>query len=509
MTDRLSALDVSFLYLEGRTTPMHVGGLAVFQPPASGFDYERLVALIEERISLVPRYRQKVAWVPGHLANPVWVDDPDFDITYHVRRSGLPRPGNEDQLLEFCARIQSRSLDRSRPLWEMYLVEGLSGGRVAIATKTHHAVVDGISAVDIAQVIMDVAASPRRIPDALWMPKSEPSQRELLLGAVGEMAHRPGAVVDAVRLGIGDVRATASKVTSTVGGISRAIWAVIKPPPSSPLNAVIGEQRRFAVARTSLEDYRRVHREQGATVNDVVLATVAGAVRSWLMFRGEVVSPAATFKAMVPVSLRSAELDDSDESARASGTPPTELGALYVDLPVGEPDPLMRLAQIGFATRVHGESARSVGADAIVAIGGFAPPTLHAMGARVAGSLTRRLYNLLVMNVPGPQLTLYAAGARLLEMFPIVPLGQGQALAIGLTSYDGGVYYGLNADWDAMPDVGVLASLIEESLGELVSSSEASVRDHQLAPVVVGSSDPGERKKAPKAGSSTSKGSGT
>ncbi len=171
MTDRLSALDVSFLYLEGRTTPMHVGGLAIFEPPPGGLDYERLVALIEQRIALVPRYRQKIAWVPAHLANPVWVDDPDFDVTYHVRRSGLPRPGSDEQLREFCARIQSRPLDRHRPLWEMYLIEGLSGGRIAIATKTHHAMVDGVSAVDIAQVILDTTPEPRADPEQLWMPR--------------------------------------------------------------------------------------------------------------------------------------------------------------------------------------------------------------------------------------------------------------------------------------------------------------------------------------------------
>ncbi len=262
------------------------------------------------------------------------------------------------------------------------------------------------------------------------------------------------------------MRATVRGLTAAVGGLVSAARTAVRPPPASPLNARIGEQRRFAVARTSLSDYRLVHRTNAATVNDVVLATVAGALRGWLLFRGEPVHPTTTVRAMVPVSVRS-----SDEAGQLGN----RVSALLVDLPVGEPSAMVRLSQIGFATRAHKESGQSVGADALVALSGFAPPTLHAMGARVAGGLTRRLYNVVVTNVPGPQQPLYAAGARMLEMYPIVPLAAGQALAIGLTSYDGGVYFGLNADRDAMPDVDVLAALIEESLQELVTASAASV----------------------------------
>ncbi len=471
MTDRLSALDVSFLYLEGRTTPMHVGGLAIFEPPAGGFDYERLVDLIEERISLVPRYRQKVRLVPGHIANPVWVDDSDFDITYHVRRSALPRPGSDDQLHEFCARIQSRPLDRNRPLWEMYLVEGLEQGRFAIITKTHHAMVDGISAIDIGHVILDVAPTPRDVPDDLWMPEPEPSRVQLVTGAVSEMVQRPSAVFDMVRLSLHDLRSTVRRAFEAVEGIASAARAAVKPAPSSPLNAAIGEQRRYAVARTSLDDYKLVRKEHGGTINDVVLATVAGALRGWLLFRGESVTPATTVRAMVPVSVR------TDAEAGALGN---RVSAVFVDLPVGEASAVMRLSQVSYAMKGHKESGQSVGADALVALSGFAPPTLHAMGARLANGLTRRLFNLVVTNVPGPQIPLYAAGAKLLEMYPVVPLAIGQAVSIGLTSYDGGVYYGLNADRDAMSDVGVLASLIEESLAELVAASAGSA--HRSAP---------------------------
>jgi diacylglycerol O-acyltransferase len=460
MTDRLQALDVSFLYLEGPTTPMHVGGLAVFEPPDDGFDYDRFVELIERRISLVPRYRQKIRTIPAHLAAPVWVDDAKFDLSYHVRRSALPRPGSDEQLRDLVARVQSRPLDRNHPLWEMYLVEGVANGRFAVIQKTHHAMVDGISAVDIGQVILDSTPVPRDIPEDLWMPRPEPAAVTLLVDAVAEIVRRPTAVLDTVRIGLADARTMADRVSTAVGGILSAARIAARPAPESPLNATIGSQRRFAVARTDLEDYRKVRKQGGGTVNDVVLATVAGAVRGWMLSRGEPVRPASTVRAMVPVSVRG----DRDDSAQ----PGNQVSSYLVDLPIGEPNPVVRLSQVSYAMKAHKESGQSVGAEALVALSGFAPPTLHALGARATSSITRRLFNVVVTNVPGPQFPLYAAGARMLEMFPVVPLVAGQALSIGLTSYDGGVYFGLNADRDAMFDVDVLASLIEESLAELV-----------------------------------------
>jgi WS/DGAT/MGAT family acyltransferase len=461
LTDRLSALDVSFLYMEEPTTPMHVGGLAVFQPPPEGFDYDRLVRLIEDRIGLVPRYRQKIRWVPGHLANPVWVDDADFDVTFHVRRSALPRPGSDAQLRELVSRLMSRRLDRSRPLWEMYLVEGLEGGRIAVISKTHHAMVDGISAVDIGQVILDLTPTPREVPDDLWMPAPPPGMVGLVADAVTELVRRPTAVVDTVRMGLLDVRSTAGKLAGAVGGLAAAARVTARPAPSTPMNVPIGEQRRFGVARTDLDDYKRVRKLHGGTVNDVVLATVAGALRSWLLSRGEAVGPSSTMRALVPVSVRT----DADRGGTGNA-----ISSYLVDLPVGEPDPVIRLSQVSFAMKAHKESGQSVGADVLVALGGFAPPTLHSLGARTASRSSRRLFNLVVTNVPGPQFPLYAAGAQLLEMFPVVPLAAGQGLSIGLTSYDGKVYYGLNADRDALPDVDVIATLLEESLAELVDT---------------------------------------
>ncbi|MDQ1751433.1 MAG: diacylglycerol O-acyltransferase / wax synthase [Pseudonocardiales bacterium] len=463
MADRLSPLDVSFLYLEGARTPMHVGGLAIFSHPKGGFDYDSLASLIEKRISLVPRYRQKIKWVPGHLASPVWVDDSGFDLSYHVRRSALPRPGSDDQLRELVARVQSRPLDRNRPLWEMYLVEDLADDRFAIITKTHHAMVDGISAIDISQVILDATRVPRDIPEDLWMPRAEPGAVALIVDAVTELVHRPTAVIDTARIGLADVRNVTSQIGAAVGGLLAAARIAARPAPMSPLNAIVGSQRRFATARTDLDDYKKVRKEFDGTVNDVVLATVAGAIRGWLLSRGESVMPATSVRAMVPVSVR------GDSESEQLGN---RVSSYLVDLPVGEPNPVVRLSQVSYAMKAHKESGQSVGADALVALSGFAPPTLHAMGARAASSFTRRLFNVVVTNVPGPQFPLYAAGAKLLEMYPVVPLASGQALSIGLTSYDGDVYFGLNADRDAMYDADVFASLIEESLAELVEAAE-------------------------------------
>jgi diacylglycerol O-acyltransferase len=460
MPDRLSALDVSFLYLEEPTTPMHVGGVAVFQPPEGGLDYDELVALVEQRMALVPRYRQRVKAVPGHLAKPVWIDDPEFDISYHVRRSALPRPGTDQQLRELVGRLMSRRLDRHRPLWEMYLVEGLSGGRVAVVTKTHHAMVDGSGAVDLAQVILDDAQTPAALHNELWMPRPEPSAVGLVADAVSELVRRPSEVVDTVRLGLLDARSAVGKVAGTAGGLLAAARSAARPAPESPLNAAIGEQRRFGTARTDLEDYKTVRKAHGGTVNDVALATVTGALRSWMLTRGRAVSPGTILRAMVPVSV-CAEGDEEEN----------RVSSYLVDLPIGEPSPVMRLHQVSYAMKGHRDAGQAVGADALVRISGFAPPTLHALGARTASGLSRRLFNLVVTNVPGPQSPLYAARAEMLEVYPVVPLAKGQAVSIGLTSYNGGVYYGLNADRDAMPDVDVLAQLLEESLAELVGLS--------------------------------------
>ncbi len=460
MTDRLSPLDVSFLYLETPTTHMHIGGVAIFRPPADGFDFEAFMALVEGRLGLLPRYRQKIRWVPGHVSNPVWVDDADFDLSYHVRLSALPKPGSSEQLKEFVARIQSRPLDRTRPLWELYVLEGLADDQFAIVSKTHHAMVDGVSAMDISTLILDATPTPRETPPDYWVPAQEPSGVELFGGAVVDWLRKPTHVVDTARTNLLDLRRTVSRAVDTLSGVAATVRTTARAAPPTPLNVDIGAARRFGMTATDLDDYKRVRKSHGGTINDVVLATVTGALRTWLQTRGESVN-GLTIRAMVPVSVRT-------ESQQGGGG--NRVSQYFVDLPVSEPNPVMRLHQVSYAMTAHKESNQAVGADALVALSGFAPPTLHALGARLAGGLSRRIFNLVVTNVPGPQVPLYANGAQMLEVYPVVPLAKAQAVVVGLTSYNGGVFYGLNADRDAMYDVDVLAQCIDEALAELVET---------------------------------------
>ena len=452
---------------------MHVGSVMVFQPPDQGFDYDRLVSLISNRIAFVPRYRQRVREVPGRLANPVWVDDVDFDITYHVRRSALPRPGSDDQLQEFVARVQPKRLDRGRPLWEVYLVEGLAEGRFALVTKTHQALVDGINAVDIAHVIVDDLSDREEPVIDTWRPARAPSDVELITSALAEAVQRPSQIVENVRGGVVDIKAAGGRLFSAVGTVvSTVARTAARPAPISPLNVEIGEARRYIMVGTDLEDYRKVRSRLAVgryadevTINDVVLATVSGALRSWLLTRGEAVHSATTVRAMVPVSVY-----DTDDATRLGN----RVTACFVDLPVGEPSASMRLHQIAFAMRQQMEGGQAVGAESLAGLAGFASPTLHSLGARLGMAMSRRLFNVIITNVPGPQQPLYAGDALMLSTYPVMPLARWQAVSIGLTSYDGGVYYGLNGDRTTMPDLDVLGQCLVDSLAELVESRGAS-----------------------------------
>jgi WS/DGAT/MGAT family acyltransferase len=322
--------------------------------------------------------------------------------------------------------------------------------------------VDGVSAVDIGTVILDLEPTPREVPDDDWEPTKGPGTLGLVMGAITDFLGKPTGVVDTARAAVVDARATASKVATTATGLLAQARLMARPAPSSPLNVAIGEQRRFGMATTDLDDYKRVRKAHGGTVNDVVLATVSGALRAWLMTRGESVTPTSVVRAMVPVSVR------TDAQKGELGN---RVSSYFVDLPVGEQNPVVRLHQVSYAMKAHKESGSAVGADALVQLSGFAPPTIHSLASRTASTFTRRLFNLVVTNVPGPQFPLYAAGAQMLSMYPVVPLAKGQAVSVGLTSYNGGVFYGLNTDRDAMPDTDVLASCIEEALAELVATT--------------------------------------
>lgn len=479
VTDRLAPLDASFLYMEDATTPMHVGTVLIFEPgdrsERGGLDYEEIVGIIADRISTSPRYRQVIRHVPGRLAAPVWVDDRRFDITYHVRRAALPKPGDATQLGEFVGRVQSRLLDRTRPLWEVYLLEGLQGGRFAIVTKAHHALVDGINAIDIADLIVEDTATEPGQSTRMWRARPAPSEGALVLGALLDGIRRPGTAVESLRGGLDDLGTVLGRVSRGLGDMGSALMRVsASPAPQSPLNRTIGEARRFLTVDTPLDDYRTVRSRlpkgnfaEDVTTHDVILATVTGALRIWMLTRGEPVRSGTTVRALVPMSI---DEDVDGTGGTLPGSPHGRIDACIIDLPVGEPSASMRLHQIAFAMRQQVEGGRAIAARRLSGVAGFGSPTIHSLAARAGSAMSRRLFNVSITNVPGPQDARYVGGARMVRAYPVMPLAKGQALAIGLVSYQGTVCYGLNADRDSMADLAVIGEAIPDSLQELLDA---------------------------------------
>jgi diacylglycerol O-acyltransferase len=469
MVTRLSASDASFYHLEDTATPMYVGTLSILRKPRNGLSYETLLATVEQRIPQIPRYRQKVREVALGLARPVWVDDREFDITYHVRRSALPSPGSDAQLHELIARLGSRPLDKSRPLWEMYLIEGLGRNRIALYTKSHQALVNGMTALEIGHVVADRTQKPPEFGEDIWIPAREPSDRQLLLGAVGEWITRPAEQLGAVRSAVTEVATNGSQLADVGRRFVDVARTVARgTAPNSPLNTAVSRNRRVSVADHRLEDYRLVRARYDCDVNDVLLAVVAGALRNWLMSRGEPVTAMTTVRAMAPMSV----YPDADLDSTGPGQAISEVSPFLIDLPVGEGNAVVRLSQIAHATESASTTGSLVDARTIVTLSGFAPPTLHAMGIRVATSFSARQFNLLITNVPGAQKQIFVAGTKLLETYAVPPLMNNQVLAIGVTSYNGMLYFGINADRDAMSDVDVLPSLLRESLEELLEAAQ-------------------------------------
>ena len=461
MSERLRARDLAFLELETPSTPRHNATVEVFDPGDSGFDYERFVALILDRISFVPRYRQLVQAVPGHLANPVWVDDDHFDIGYHVRRSALPRPGNTDQLRELVARIVSRPLDRARPLWEIYFVEGLADGRVALLYKTHQALVDGVETVDLGQVLLDMDPEVKLLGGDDWRPHRRPSPTGLLVGALHDNLTGAETALDTARQAVGAAVRTADRLASTSGRVVAGLTGR-RPVRANALSGELSQQRRVVGVETRLTDYRAIREAHGGTVNDVILATLTGALRAWLMTRSESMGGLRQIQAVVPVSVIDRELE-----ATSLGS---QIAPHFVSLPIAEPSPVVRLHQVSYSFQAHKETGRAVAANRLAGIAGFAPTTFHAIGARVAAAESRD-FQISITNVPGPQSPLYAAGAKMLRSFPIPPLLPNQALAVGVTSYDGAVFYGITADRDLVPDADVLGQCVTEALTELLDTA--------------------------------------
>jgi diacylglycerol O-acyltransferase len=436
---------------------MHVGGLTILEGPAPSLD--EFLEQIRQRLHLVPRYRHKLAHTAIDSGRPVWIDDPSFNLAYHLRHTALPPPGDLEQLRSLTARIFSQALDRSKPLWEMWLIEGLEQGRFALISKTHHALIDGISGVDLATVLFDVSPTPEPVKHSgrAWKPHPEPSTAELVLeglrgtmragvklanGALGALTHPERALV---------------RAWEGAEGIGEIIWAGLNPAPDTPLNVDIGPHRRFVGVAAELEDFKLVKNIFGGTVNDVVLAVVTGALREFLISRG-VRTEGVEMRALVPVSVRS-----QDEHHQLGN----RIVAMRGPLPIYIADPVQRLRFVSHAMDGLKESKQALGAEVIASAQNFAPPTVLAQASRL--NFSTRLFNLIVTNVPGPQFPLYVLGRKMLQAFPVAFLPQHHALAIAIMSYNGQMNFGLLGDFDALPDIELISESISAELAQLVS----------------------------------------
>jgi diacylglycerol O-acyltransferase / wax synthase len=458
-SDRLTALDTSFLHLEDAASHMHVASVMLFEgsPPP----YDELLDAIERRLHLVPRYRQRLAFVPLGQGRPKWVDDPHLNLRYHVRATALPAPGDEDQLKELAGRVFAQQLDRDKPLWEVWIVDGLEGDRFALLSKTHHALVDGISGVDIISVLFDTSPEPAAPADPgdRWLPRPLPTQAQLLGEALLERTTIPAEVARSVRAVFRGPRRILAGARDAAVGVGAMAWAGLNPAPTSPYNRSIGPHRRFTWVRADLGDIKAIKNELGGTVNDVVLSTVAGALGKHLRRRGQN-TDGLELKAMIPVSVR------ADVERGALGN---RVAAMMAPLPVWCQDPVARLDIVREELGGLKSSGQAVGAQVLTELTGFAPPTVMGQAARLVSR--QRMFNVVVTNVPGPQFPLYLAGRRMLDPFPMVPLAKNQALGIALLSYAGKINFGLVGDWDLMWDLDAFADDLRESLDELAEAA--------------------------------------
>jgi WS/DGAT/MGAT family acyltransferase len=458
--DRLTAVDASFLAQEVENAHMHVGALLIFEGPPP--DYDDFCTQIRSRLHLVPRYRQKLAFPPLETGRPLWVDDRTFNLQYHVRHTALPSPGSEEQLRALTARVHSQRLDRSKPLWELWLVQGLERNRFALISKTHHALVDGVSGVDLATVMFDLEPVPKPAPyeGDPWVPAPEPSAAELAARGIKGLVRTPFELTGRALSAASNPTRSLEVAREAVEGIGEVAWAGLNPAPETPLNVPIGPHRRFTYVRNELADFKRVKDGLGGTVNDVVLTVVAGALRRWLRSRG-VRTEGMELRALVPVSIRT-----QDQHHHLGN----RIAAMRGPLPVYVEDPVARLAVVRAAMNGLKDSKQAVGAEVLAGVQSFAPPTVLAQASRI--NFSTRLFNLIVTNVPGPQFPLYVLGRELQEIFPIAFLPRDHALAVAIMSYNGGLDFGLLGDYDAMPDLDEFGSLLDAALGELVAASK-------------------------------------
>ncbi|MGH2751900.1 MAG: WS/DGAT/MGAT family O-acyltransferase, partial [Actinomycetota bacterium] len=413
--------------------------------------------MIDERLQYVPRFRQKLATVPLGLGRPVWVDDPHFNLEYHVRHTALPAPGSRAKLNRLTARIMSQQLDRAKPLWEIWFAEGLAGHRFALISKTHHSLVDGVSGTDIMSVLLDPAPEPPVIERETWRPRIGPSSDQLMVEALRERLTSPAEAIRSLQSAASDPAKLPGLVVESARALGEWMGSGFAAPASS-LNRPIGPHRRFETVTVPLDDLKRIKNAFGGTVNDVVLSVVSGGLRRLLRGRGELVDE-LELRAMVPVSVR---------ADHQRGTLGNMVANVWAVLPVYEPDPLERLQVISESMRDLKSSGQAVGAQLLTTLGEFAPPTIVAQASRLVAR--QRAFNLVVTNVPGPQIPLYTLGREMIEVFPVLPLSGNTTLGVALLSYNGSVGFGLLGDYETTEDLGELAEGIEKSVAELLAA---------------------------------------
>jgi diacylglycerol O-acyltransferase / wax synthase len=458
--DTLSVVDTSFLNLETGTTHMHVGGISIFEGPE--LDCDQLFRHVESRLHLVPRYRQKVAWPGLELGRPMWIDDPCFNLDYHVRHTALPKPGNREQLRNLASRVFSQQLDRSKPLWEMWLVEGMEDDRFAVISKTHHALIDGMSGVDLLALLFDVTREPREVepPERPWQPAPAPGGLGLKATAASEIATRPYRMLRKAASAVATPQRTMKTVAEGLQGINDLlIGPMLSPAPDVPLNQSTSPHRRVAWKSFELADFKAVKNELGGTVNDVVLTVVSGALREWLRKRGTR-TEGLELRAMVPVSTR------TDDQRHKLGN---QVAAMRAPLPVYAEDPKQCLDIVREQMQGLKESKQAVGADVLANLQEFAPPTLLAMGSRI--NFSTRLFNTIVTNVPGPQMPIYLMGREMLEMVPLGFLAEGHTAFFAIMSYNGKLDISILGDRESLDDIDDLADGLERALDELKAAA--------------------------------------
>jgi diacylglycerol O-acyltransferase len=472
--ERLSPLDAGFLHVEDAVTHMHIGSVSVLEGPPP--PYQQFRDAVAAKLPLVRRYRQVVRTVPLDLGRPVWVDDPWFDIEYHIRHTALPRPGGPEQLNRLVGRVMAQQLDRRRPLWEMWVVEGLPGDEWAIISKVHHCMVDGVAGSELLGLILDPTPDPEPLEPLPWVPSMPPAPWELAVAAITETLSSPVELGRVLRARTRAPRRLAGQALSALSTLGRAASAA-RQPTCRGLNGSVGPHRRWVPAEVPVSDVKAVRARFGGTFNDVVLALVTGGFRDLLVKRGEL--PDHPLRSLVPVSVRA-----RDDRGRAvgDGTLSNRISGVFVHLPVHLDDPVERLAAISAEMAGVKESGGAVAGEVLVGLGGFAPPMLLSLAGRLGTKLPQRLVNTVTTNVPGPQVPLYAAGRRMRRVYPYVPLGLQMRVTVAIFSYDGVVTFGVTGDYDGAPDVDVLAEGIPTALSDLLAVGPRGVVIDMRAP---------------------------